>query len=64
MFHLQWDNIALLTVKESWKILKNKSKLTIIGTDYGLSPNRHQAIILSNAGILLIGTLRTNFNEI
>ena len=38
--------------------------LTIIGPDNGLSPGRRQAIILTNAGILLIGTLRTNFNEI
>ena len=31
------------------------SKLTIIGSDNGLSPGGHQAIILTNAGILLIG---------
>ena len=40
------------------------SKLTIIGSDNGLSPNRRQAIIWTNAGILLIGPLRTNFSEI
>ena len=40
------------------------SKLTIIGSDNGLSPGRHQAIIRTNAGILLIGTLGTNFSEI
>ena len=40
------------------------SKLTIIGSDNGLSPDRRQAIILTNAGILLIGPLGTNFNEI
>ena len=40
------------------------SKLTIIGSDNGLSPGRHQAIIWTNAGILLIGQLGTNFNEI
>ena len=39
------------------------SKLTIIGSDNGMSPRRHQAIISSNAGILLIGTLGTNFSE-
>ena len=38
--------------------------LTIIGSDNGLSPNRYQAIIWTNAGILLIGPLRTNFSEI
>ena len=40
------------------------SKLTIIASDNGLSPGRRQAIIWTNAGILLIGTLGTNFNEI
>ena len=38
--------------------------LTIIGSDNGLSPGRHQAIIWTNAGILLIGPLRTNISEI
>ena len=40
------------------------SKLTIIGSDNGLSPGRRQAIIRINAGILLIRTLGTNFGEI
>ena len=40
------------------------SKLTIIGSDNGLSPGRCQAIIWTNAGILLIGPLGTNFIEI
>ena len=40
------------------------SKLTIIGSDNGLSPGRRQAIIWTNAGILLIGPLGTNFYEI
>ena len=39
-------------------------KLTIIGSDDGLSPGRRQAIIWTNAGILLIGPLGTNFIEI
>ena len=39
------------------------SKLTIIGSDNGLSPGRRQAITWTNAGILLIGPLGTNFNE-
>ena len=39
-------------------------KQTIIGSDNGLSPGRHQAIIGTNAGILLIGPLGTNFSEI
>ena len=40
------------------------SKLTIIGSDNGLSPGRRQAIIWTNAGILLIEPLGTNFSEI
>ena len=40
------------------------SKVTIIGSDNGLSPGRHQAIIWTNAGILLIGPLGTNVNGI
>ena len=39
-------------------------KLTIIGSDNGLSPDRRQAIIWTNDGILLIGPLGTNFSEI
>ena len=39
------------------------SKLTIIGSDNGLSPGHRQAIIWTNAGILLIGPLGTNFSE-
>ena len=40
------------------------TKLTIIGSDSGLVPSRHQAIICTNAGILLIGPLLTNFGKI
>ena len=40
------------------------SKLAIIGSDNGLSPDRRQAIIWTNAGLLLIGPLGTNFIEI
>ena len=39
------------------------SKTTIIGSDNGLSPGRRQAIIWTNAGILLIGPLGTTFSE-
>ena len=39
-------------------------KLTIIGSDNGLSPDRRQAIIWTNDGILLIEPLGTNFSEI
>ena len=40
------------------------SKLTSIGSDNGLSPGRRETIIWTNARILLIRTLRKNFNEI
>ena len=40
------------------------NKLTIIGSDNDLSPGRRQAIIWTNAGILLIGPLETNFSDI
>ena len=39
-------------------------KLNSIGSDNGLFPGRRQAIIWTNAGILLIGLLGTNFSEI
>ena len=40
------------------------SKLNIIGSDNGLSPGWRQAIIFTNAGILLIQNAGTNFREI
>ena len=40
------------------------SELTAIGSDNGLSSGRCQAIIWTNAGLLLIGSLETNFSEI
>ena len=38
-------------------------KLIIIGSDNGLSPDRRQAIIWTNAGLLSIGPLQTYFSE-
>ena len=40
------------------------SRLTTIGLDNGLSPERRQTIITTNDGILSIGPLETNFSEI
>ena len=40
------------------------SKLTLIGSDNGLSPHLGQAIIRTNAGILSIRPLGTHFSEI
>ena len=39
-------------------------QITIIVSDNGLSPDRRQAIIWTNAGLLLIGPLGTNISEI
>ena len=49
-----WDRVTYICV----------GNLTIIGSDNGLSFGRHQAIIGTNDGILLIGPLRKNFSEI
>ena len=40
------------------------TKLTIIGSDKGLSPGWRQAIIWTSGEILLIRILGTNFSEI
>ena len=39
-------------------------KVTIIGSDNGMSPGRRQAIIWTNTEILLIGPLGANFSEL
>ena len=78
--HHCWDpghSIHLKVILQKIIFLKNKhlthwgrvthicvSKLTIIGSDNGLLPGRRQAIIWTNAGILLIGPLGTNFSGI
>ena len=51
-----------------FKIVLTESIITyqneaIIDSDNGLSPGRRQAIICSKAGILFIGPLETNVNE-
>ena len=54
-FHLtQWGRMMHICL----------SKLTVIGSDNGLAPTRCQAIIWTNAGIMLIWTLGTYFSEI
>ena len=47
-----------------WVTHISVGKLTIIGSDNGVSPGRRQAIIWTNAAILLNGPLGTNFSEI
>ena len=45
-----------------WRIYASVNNPSL-DIDNGLSPGRRQAIILTNAGILLIGPLGTKFNE-
>ena len=63
---LLMTHICASTILNYWGRVTHKcvGNLTIIGSDNGLSPDRHQAIIWTNAGILLIGPLGTNFSEI
>ena len=60
-FHIFYDNILT-----HWGRVTHicVGKLSIIGSDNGLLPGRCQAIIWTNAGILLIGPLGTNLSEI
>ena len=65
--NLQWPSGANgLSVLTHWGRVTHicVSELTIIGSDNGLSPGRCQAIIWTNAGIVLIGPWGTNFSEI
>ena len=57
---------SMLILLTHWGLVTHKcvGKPTIIGSDNGLSPDRHQAIIWTNDGILLIAPLGTNFSEI
>ena len=50
-------------IEGEWRIYTSLNWV-IIGSDNGLSPVRRQAIIWTNAWILLIGPLGTNFSEI
>ena len=72
---LPWSEVPVTMVTENFRwettILTHwgrvthigVSNLTIIGSDNGLSPDRRQAIIWTNAGLLFIGPLGTSFNE-
>ena len=66
-----WCPIKLVPGGKQWLLINSLRpsdicvrKLNIIGPDNGLSPGRPQTIIWTNAGTLLIQTLRRNFNEI
>ena len=58
--------VAICKFQPHWGHVTHKcvSKIIIIGSNNGLLPGRRQAIICTNAGILLIGPSGTNFSEI
>ena len=59
------DHLSMMVLTHWGRVTHiSVGKLTIIGSDNGLSPGRRQAIIWTNAGILLIRPLGTNFSEI
>ena len=50
-------------IEAEWRIYLSVN-YAIIGSDNSLSSDRYQAIVWTNVGILIIGTMGTNFNEI
>ena len=58
LFHLKF-------ILAHWGRVTHKcvSKLATVGSDNGLSPGMHQAIIWTSAGLLLTWPLGTNFSE-
>ena len=71
-YQIWWPNFGYqiwfctrLLIESKWCIMHICiSELTIIVSDNGLFPGWRQAIIWTNAGILLFGPLETNFCEI
>ena len=60
-----WGPLAMLTLTHwGWVTHICVGNITIIASDHGLSPGRRQAIIWTNAEMLLLGPLGTNFSEI
>ena len=66
MIYTHSGNIKSVTLLIHWRWVTHiyVNNLTSIGSDNGLSPSRRQAIIWSNAGILLVGSLGKNFSDI
>ena len=63
-YHLIMCVVLMTLTHWSRVVYKYVSIATIIGLDNGLSYGWRQAIMWTNAGILLNGTLRTNLSEI
>ena len=61
---INFDQTLIYLTHWGWVTHICVSKLTIIGSDNGLSPDRRQAIIRTNAEILPIGPLRTKLSDI
>ena len=63
---LKWLSLCLQNELTHWSRVTHLcvGNLTTVGSDNGLSPGRRQAIIWTNARILLIGFLWTNFSQI
>ena len=59
-----WVHTLFYITHWGWVMHICIGNLTIIGPDIGLSPGRRQAIIWTNAWILLIGPWGTNISEI
>ena len=60
-----WPFCLSLNVLTQWGRVTHicVNKVTIIGSDNGMSPGRCQAITWINVGILSIGLIGTNFSE-
>ena len=65
IFDVQCLKFCFITSLTHWGRVTHicVSKITIMGSDNGLSPDRRQAIIWTNAVLLSIGPLRTYLNE-
>ena len=65
-WNFDWIWIRLKKSLNYWGRVKHMcvSKINTIGSDNGLLPGWRQAIIWTNAGILFIGPLGTNFSEV
>ena len=59
-----WFNPSSVCALTHWGRVMHICVGKLTGSDNGLLPGRRQAIIWTNAGILLIGPLGTNFSEI
>ena len=57
-----YPNMTWQLIEAEWRIYASVT-LTTIGSNNGLSPGRRQAIIRTNAGMLLMEPLGTNFSE-